>query len=173
MIAGWAEQYATWFESTANVAWFVGFWLFVIFLLGLEIRLPAFQRSHDRSDRWPTNFGLGAMNAGLLVITPVSTISSAEWASRARVGILNEVTMPFWVSVCVTLAVYSLTVYLIHLVEHKTPWLWRLHRVHHLDTHLDVSTSQRHHPLEFILYVLILVAVTIVFGLATWAVIIY
>jgi sterol desaturase/sphingolipid hydroxylase (fatty acid hydroxylase superfamily) len=71
------------------------------------------------------------------------------------------------------LAVYSLTVYLIHLIEHKIPLLWRLHRVHHLDTQLDVSTSQRHHPLELIVNVLILVGVTIIYGLSPSIVIIY
>jgi sterol desaturase/sphingolipid hydroxylase (fatty acid hydroxylase superfamily) len=173
MIAEWAQRYVTWFASSANVTWFVGFWLFVAFLLSLETRVPAFQSRPDRSYRWPTNFGLGVLNAGLIVITPVSTISAAQWASRAGVGVLNQVAMPLWVSMCGTLAVYSLTVYLIHIVEHKTSWLWRLHRVHHLDTHLDVSTSQRHHPLELMVNVLILVAVTIVFGLTSWVVIIY
>jgi sterol desaturase/sphingolipid hydroxylase (fatty acid hydroxylase superfamily) len=81
--------------------------------------------------------------------------------------------MPLWLSICLTLAVYSLTVYLTHVIEHKTPWLWRLHRVHHLDTHLDVSTSQRHHPVELILNVVILVSVTIVFGLMAWVVVIF
>ena len=74
---------------------------------------------------------------------------------------------------CASLAVYSLTGYLPHLVEHKTPWLWRIYRVHHLDTYLDVSASQRHHPLELIANVLIVVAVTIVFGLTASLLIIY
>jgi sterol desaturase/sphingolipid hydroxylase (fatty acid hydroxylase superfamily) len=173
MIAEWTQRYITWFGAGANAAWFVGFWLFVAFLLTLETWVPAFQQRPDRSYRWPTNFSLGVMNTGLIVVTPVSTIPAAEWASRAGVGVLNQVATPLWVSICCTLAVYSLTVYLIHIVEHKTPWLWRLHRVHHLDTHLDVSTSQRHHPLELIVNVLILVAVTIVFGLSSSVVIIY
>jgi sterol desaturase/sphingolipid hydroxylase (fatty acid hydroxylase superfamily) len=173
MISERLQQYISWFGSATNVAWFVGFWLFVVFLLGLERRVPAFQGDPERTDRWPTNFGLGVLNAGLLVITPVSTISAAEWASRAGVGLLNEISMPLWLSICLTLAVYSLVVYLIHIIEHKISWLWRLHRVHHLDTHLDVSTSQRHHPLELLLNMLILIAVTIVFGLMAWVVVIF
>src|SRR6516164_3994587 len=110
MIEEWAQRYETWFGSAANVAWLVSFWLFVAFLLTLETWVPAFQRP-DRRDRWPTNFGLGAMNASLLVITPVSTISAAEWASRAGVGVLNKITMPVCGAVCCTLAVYSLAVY--------------------------------------------------------------
>jgi sterol desaturase/sphingolipid hydroxylase (fatty acid hydroxylase superfamily) len=154
------------------MAWFIGFWLFVGFLIVLEILAPAFQRQPERSYRWPTNFAFGLVNNSLAAIVPLSTISAAEWASRSGVGLLNQVAIPLWVSMGCTLAVYSLTHYVIHVMEHKTPWWWRIHRVHHLDTLLDVSTSQRHHPFELVLDVLILVAVTIVFGLTSWVLII-
>src|SRR5215472_5723258 len=98
MIGEWAQRYATWFGSAANAAWFVSFWLFVAFLISLETLVPGFQRRPERSERWPTNFSLGVMSAGLLVITPVSTISAAAWASRAGVGVLNEVGVPLWLS---------------------------------------------------------------------------
>jgi sterol desaturase/sphingolipid hydroxylase (fatty acid hydroxylase superfamily) len=173
MTAEWLQRYVTWFGSTTNIAWFVGFWLFISFIFGLETWVPAFQQQPERAYRWPTNFGLGLINWGLAAMAPISAISAAEWASRTGVGVFNQVAMPLWVSMCGSLAVYSLTGYLVHLVEHKSPWLWRIHRVHHLDTHLDVSTSQRHHPLELIANVLIVVAVTIVFGLTASLLIIY
>ena len=84
MIAEWLQDYETWFESAANMAWFIGFWLFVGFLFVLETLVPAFQRQPERSYRWPTNFGFGLVNAGLVAIAPLSTISAAEWASRSR-----------------------------------------------------------------------------------------
>jgi sterol desaturase/sphingolipid hydroxylase (fatty acid hydroxylase superfamily) len=173
MIAEWLQDYEIWFASPANMAWFIGFWLFLAFLFVLEILVPASQREPERSYRWPTNLGFGLVNAGLLAIAPLSTISAAVWASQVGVGLLNQVAIPLWVSMGCTLAVYSLASYLVHVLEHKTPWLWRIHRVHHLDTYLDVSTSQRHHPLEFMANVLILVAVTIAFGLTSWVLIIY
>jgi sterol desaturase/sphingolipid hydroxylase (fatty acid hydroxylase superfamily) len=173
MIAEWLQQYATWFKSATNIAWLLGFWLFVSFILNLETWIPAFQRQPERSYRWPTNFGFGLLNWGLAAIAPVSTISAAEWASKTGVGIFNQFAVSLWVTIGGTLAVYSFVGYLIHLVEHKTPWLWRIHRVHHLDTHLDASTSQRTHPLELIGNVVILIAVTIVFGLPAWVLLIY
>jgi sterol desaturase/sphingolipid hydroxylase (fatty acid hydroxylase superfamily) len=173
MIAEWAQKYVTWFGSASNLVGFVGFWLFISFIFGLENWVPAFLRQPERSNRWPTNFGLGLINWGLTAVAPVSTISAAIWAGRMGFGVFNQVSMPLWVSMCGSLAVYSLTGYLIHVVEHKIPWLWRIHRIHHLDTHLDASTSQRHHPLELIANVPIVVAVTIVFGLSASFLIIY
>jgi sterol desaturase/sphingolipid hydroxylase (fatty acid hydroxylase superfamily) len=40
--------------------------------------------------------------------------------------------------------------YWIHRIFHVVPWLWLLHSLHHADSDLDVSTSYRHHPVEFL-----------------------
>src|SRR6516164_11089568 len=127
MIAEWAHQYVSWFGFAANVAWFVSFWLFVAFLFSLETLVPAFRQRPDRSYRWPTNFGLGVISAGLAAIIPVSTVSAAEWASRMGIGLLNEIEIPLWACICTTLVMYSLPVYLFHVMEHKNAWLWGLH----------------------------------------------
>ena len=34
-----------------------------------------------------------------------------------------------------------------HWLNHKLPWLWRIHRVHHLDSELDVTSTLRGHGL--------------------------
>ena len=40
--------------------------------------------------------------------------------------------------------------YWLHRLNHTLPWLWRIHRVHHSDPALDVSTALRSHPLELL-----------------------
>ncbi|MEM7320774.1 MAG: sterol desaturase family protein, partial [Pseudomonadota bacterium] len=42
-------------------------------------------------------------------------------------------------------------IWLQHLVTHKVPVLWRLHRVHHADRDMDVTTAVRFHPVEIAL----------------------
>jgi sterol desaturase/sphingolipid hydroxylase (fatty acid hydroxylase superfamily) len=39
--------------------------------------------------------------------------------------------------------------YGIHRCQHAVPLLWRLHALHHSDPDVDVTTSVRHHPIEF------------------------
>ena len=41
--------------------------------------------------------------------------------------------------------------YLVHRCEHAVPLLWRFHALHHSDPDVDVTTSVRHHPIEYIL----------------------
>ncbi len=56
---------------------------------------------------------------------------------------------------------------------HRVPWFWRLHRVHHLDTELDVSSTVRFHPLEFAAALLIGIPLVLGFGLTLWILLLY
>ena len=38
-----------------------------------------------------------------------------------------------------------------HRFNHRVPLLWRFHKVHHVDTHVDVTTSLRFHPGELMI----------------------
>ncbi len=72
-----------------------------------------------------------------------------------------------------TILAFSFQSWAVHLAMHKLPWLWRLHRVHHSDTHLDVSTTVRFHPLEFALQLPVSAAVILSLGAPPSAVILY
>jgi sterol desaturase/sphingolipid hydroxylase (fatty acid hydroxylase superfamily) len=41
--------------------------------------------------------------------------------------------------------------YLVHRCEHAVPFIWRFHALHHSDPDVDVTTSVRHHPVEYVL----------------------
>jgi sterol desaturase/sphingolipid hydroxylase (fatty acid hydroxylase superfamily) len=63
--------------------------------------------------------------------------------------------------------------WLVHLVQHKTPHLWRFHVIHHSDNNVDVTTGLRHHPVESVLRgVFFLVGVTLA-GAPMYGVMIY
>ena len=51
------------------------------------------------------------------------------------------------------------------------PLLWRLHRMHHADLDIDVSTGLRFHPIEIILSMLIKIAVVVLIGVPAVAVV--
>jgi sterol desaturase/sphingolipid hydroxylase (fatty acid hydroxylase superfamily) len=50
----------------------------------------------------------------------------------------------------VTIFSRSLVSYALHVLAHRVPLLWRMHRIHHSDTAVDLSTGVRHHPLELL-----------------------
>jgi sterol desaturase/sphingolipid hydroxylase (fatty acid hydroxylase superfamily) len=48
----------------------------------------------------------------------------------------------------VAVAVLDFFAWVAHILLHKLPWGWRLHRVHHSDLAVDVTTALRQHPGE-------------------------
>jgi sterol desaturase/sphingolipid hydroxylase (fatty acid hydroxylase superfamily) len=149
------------------------YWLVLALFVGLEFFAPQFQAS-QRGRRWPTNFGLGLINMALIPLVPISALWASVWAQHNGIGLLNLLGSSWWLlAAIITIAIQSFVSYATHLLFHKTPWLWRLHRVHHFDNVVDVSTGLRNHPVELLPSLLINVSVAVAFGLLPWALIAY
>jgi sterol desaturase/sphingolipid hydroxylase (fatty acid hydroxylase superfamily) len=56
---------------------------------------------------------------------------------------------------------------------HAVPALWRLHRMHHADLDIDVTTGARFHPVEILLSMLIKLAAVAALGAPALAVLIF
>jgi sterol desaturase/sphingolipid hydroxylase (fatty acid hydroxylase superfamily) len=145
---------------------FVAYWGAVILLGAIEYLAPQLPGNADRSRRWFTNFGLGLLNGLIASSVPAATVASAWWAHRSGVGLLNVLAAPWWVALILTVLARSLTQYVFHVISHKVPLLWRLHRVHHSDVHLDVSSALRNHPLEMTANIAFTAFVVAAFGLS-------
>jgi sterol desaturase/sphingolipid hydroxylase (fatty acid hydroxylase superfamily) len=72
--------------------------------------------------------------------------------------------MPLWLAGLIAFVVLDFAVWLEHVISHKWPWLWRIHRMHHADTGFDLTTALRFHPLEILLSMLWKAAVIIALG---------
>lgn len=128
----------------------LAFWGAIILFGTIECLAPQFPDNADRGHRWFANFGLGILNGLIVSVLPVATVAAALWAQETHFGVLNLIAAPWWVAFVVTVMIRSLVQYGFHVLCHKVPLLWRLHRVHHSDMHLDVSSAFRNHPLEMI-----------------------
>jgi sterol desaturase/sphingolipid hydroxylase (fatty acid hydroxylase superfamily) len=79
-----------------------------------------------------------------------------------------------WVfSICGLLFLDFFGAYLVHYIQHKTPFLWRLHLVHHSDTWVDTTTANRHHPGESVLRFIFTCAGVVLVGAPIWLVFLY
>ncbi len=82
------------------------------------------------------------------VVFPVFAMTFAVAVQHKGLGILSKTHMPYLVYVVVGVIGLDLIYYMQHRLMHKYKWLWRIHRVHHMDRQLDVSTGIRFHPIE-------------------------
>lgn len=114
--------------------------------------------------RLVTNFVLGIGTIGLAGVLPVSTIAAAVLAQETGIGLGHAVALPWIAAFALLLMARSFTIYWVHRASHAIPWIWRVHRVHHADAAVDVSTALRNHPLELLIVVPVAAATVLLIG---------
>lgn len=116
-----------------------------------ETLAPDRRRGLSRISRWPSNLGMSALSSALLfALAPLSSAGASLWAEHQGFGLLRVADLDRTTSMLLAILVLDLALWAQHVATHKVPLLWRLHRVHHLDTDLDVTTAARFHPLEIL-----------------------
>ncbi|MCB0435866.1 MAG: sterol desaturase family protein [Mangrovimonas sp.] len=80
-------------------------------------------------------------------------LKSSDWVKNNNFGIINWLPqMPLWLYMVLgVLLLDFFGAYLAHYVEHKVKPLWMVHLVHHTDHNVDITTGNRHHPIESVI----------------------
>lgn len=134
----------------------------------LEWIVPGHDRPLGRAGRWPGNLALVVLNTVLLrIVFPTAAVGAAMAASAHGWGLVRLLPplLPGWAGIPATVVALDLAIYLQHLAFHRIGPLWRLHRVHHADLDIDVTTGLRFHPAEILLSMLIKIALVAALGL--------
>lgn len=127
-----------------------------------------------RVRRWPHNIGLLALDVIVVrLLAPGAAIGVAVLAEGNGWGLLHALALPDWVAVVFAVLALDLAIYGQHILFHRVPLLWRLHRVHHTDTDFDVTTGTRFHPVEILLSLGIKCAAIVLLGAPALAVLIF
>lgn len=121
--------------------------------------------------RWPVNFALGLVNAALVRLASVAAPAGvAVLAGTFNYGLLRQVDLPLPLVIIIAIIVMDFAIYWQHRLFHATRWGWALHRLHHADGSLDVSTAVRFNPAEALVSMLYKSALTLFLGLPLAAV---
>jgi len=158
-----------------EVWWRLGFFFSIlIIMMLLELRMPARKSPIKSSTRWFANFGLifaSSMIARLVV--PIGLTAVALYNQQHGIGLFNQIAMPSIITIILSMLLLDILIYWQHRLFHNVPILWRLHRVHHADAHVDTSTGLRFHPIEIVLSILIKFIAVAALGVPAIAVLIF
>jgi len=139
-----------------------------------EFAAPKRPLSVGRRGRWPHNLGILVIDAlTVRVLLPTAAVGAALFAAGNGWGLLHLANLRLSIAALLGFLALDLAIYVQHVVFHKVPWLWRVHRMHHADLDIDVSTGLRFHPIEIVLSLLIKIGVVIALGIPPVAVIIF
>ncbi|MCT8161435.1 sterol desaturase family protein [Pseudoruegeria sp. SHC-113] len=159
-------------EALIRLAVFLG--LFCLLALA-EALVPRLPRAQPRSARWRTNWGLvliDTLSLRLIALAlPLLAVGAALDAQARGWGLFNGLAWPLWLEALLAILILDLAIWAQHLITHKVPLLWRLHRVHHADRDMDVTTAIRFHPVEIALSMLLKIGLVYLLGPSALAVI--
>jgi len=145
----------------------------VFLLIALwELLAPRRQLIDSKSRRWTANLSLVAINTALTrALFPLLPVGMAALLEGKGWGLLNLLSLPGWLKIAIALIFLDLIIYLQHVSFHYQPLLWRLHRMHHADLDIDVTTGNRFHPFEITISMLIKLAAVALIGAPVAAVV--
>jgi sterol desaturase/sphingolipid hydroxylase (fatty acid hydroxylase superfamily) len=161
-------------ETTIRLAVFFG--IFAAMAVW-EALAPRRVRIYGRASRWLTNWGMSITNSVVSAIMKAAlgaaAVLAAMDAEASGIGLFHALDWPVWVEVLVVFIVLDFAIWFQHFASHKIPILWRLHRVHHADPDIDVTTAIRFHPIEIALSMIFKIALVYALGAPVVAVILF
>ena len=130
------------------------FGLFIVFA-AIEYFFPRRVVAKSKARRWLTNWSVSVFNVLTLRVfslaLPLLAIGAAFDAQNLGIGLFNQIGFSVWIEIIMVIFILDFCIWLQHLLTHKIEFLWRIHRVHHSDTEMDISTAIRFHPIEIAL----------------------
>ena len=186
-------------DNTAVIRLSVFLGVFVLMAV-LEALLPAREAVLSRKTRLLGNLSMVVMGALVSrILLPATLVGVSLWAQQKGIGVFNVLldAVPVDASssnqllnsgeplsnsstYLVHIAIVTLSVLLLdmliywqHRLFHTVPMLWRFHKMHHADSHVDTTTGLRFHPVEIAMSLGIKAAAVVMLGVPAIAIVIF
>ena len=139
-------------------------------LLVLERFFPLRKRTCVLIGRVLVNLSISAVAffVAAILVRPAAQ-ATLHWATAKTFGVIHLLPLPPLFAFALSFLLMDLGFYYWHIVNHRIPFLWRFHNVHHIDPDLDVSTGFRFHFGEVTMSIAFRVVQVSFIGLSGWA----
>ncbi len=145
-----------------------------LLLLFLETKFQLRRRVQQKFSRTVINTivsipAFGLLRFAFLPIIVWLAYKNQDW----QIGLNYFDSMPLWLTSIIAFLILDYGNYTWHILNHKIPFLWRFHLVHHTDLDMDITTAFRFHFGELIGSVFFRGAVTLLSGASPMLVLMY
>jgi len=157
------ELKQTFLQANFNEIQFAAIFGGMILLFLIEGFIPRRKSDNNQASRWLSNIGLALFNHFFIIFYSVVVFGLLSYF-KPDSPLIEHFKLSDISSFVIVILVMELATYWIHRLFHKVEFLWRIHAVHHTDTEIDVTTSQRHHPFEPMINALIITPIIFALG---------
>lgn len=134
---------------------------------------PAYTGRRQRLRHGANNLGLAAVSAAAGALTAPLLVLSVETAAAHGIGLCHALDLRWPACAALTFVLFDGWMYAWHRANHRVPFLWRFHRVHHTDPAMDSTTALRFHPGEILLSALANCLVLMALGMSLGMLVVY
>lgn len=165
-------QYFETIPSTHRAAILVGgitfFWLW-------EYAGPLFRFKYDKWSHALVNFFFTLTTIVVNFALAFVLLLAADWVTEHQFGLFFWLpSMPLLLYTVLGLMFLDLiSAWFAHWIQHKTPWMWKFHLIHHTDQYVDTTTANRHHPGESVIRFFFTTLAVFILGTPIWMVFLY
>jgi sterol desaturase/sphingolipid hydroxylase (fatty acid hydroxylase superfamily) len=146
----------------------------LVALFAAEGWLPAYTEGRERRLRHGLdNLGIALVSAAVGAAAAPLLVLSVELAAANGLGLCHALDLGWPLCAAVTFVLFDLWMYAWHRANHRVPFLWRFHRVHHTDPAMDSTTALRFHPGEILLSTLANCLVLAALGMSLGMLVLY
>ena len=135
---------------------------------------PFFGQREGRVRHAGHNLAIALFNTVILgLVFGFVTATVAAWAEQNQFGLLNALGLGGPIRFGLALVLLDGWMYVWHRANHTIPFLWRFHRMHHSDRHMDVTTATRFHLGEHVGASILRLGLIPLLGFEVWNLVMY
>jgi sterol desaturase/sphingolipid hydroxylase (fatty acid hydroxylase superfamily) len=135
---------------------------------------PFFGQREGRVRHAGHNLAIALFNTVILgLVFGYGTATVAGWTEENRCGLLNALGLGGPLRFVLALVLLDGWMYVWHRANHCIPLLWRFHRMHHSDRHMDVTTATRFHLGEHLGAAVLRLGLIPLLGFEVWNLVLY
>ncbi|HSN60849.1 MAG TPA: sterol desaturase family protein [Ferruginibacter sp.] len=126
----------------------------LLFFWIIEGAIPLLNLSYKKTklQHAAVNFGFTLIHLVIHTFLALLIVLLSDWCLQQQFGLVYWLNAGIGITIFISiLALDFFGGWLVHITEHKVPFLWRFHVIHHADNNVDVTTGLRHHPGESVL----------------------
>jgi sterol desaturase/sphingolipid hydroxylase (fatty acid hydroxylase superfamily) len=148
--------------------------MLIFWIIEGAIPFLSMQYKKNRLRHAAVNMGFTIIHLIIHTFLALVIIMLSDWCAANNFGLVHWLNMGTIATIVVSILMLDFFGgWLVHITEHKIPFLWRFHVIHHADNNVDVTSGLRHHPGESILRGLFFFAAIMVSGAPMYAVMMF
>jgi sterol desaturase/sphingolipid hydroxylase (fatty acid hydroxylase superfamily) len=147
--------------------------LLLFWVIEGAIPLVSLQYKKNKLKHAVVNFGFTIIHLVIHTFLAIFIVTLSDWCKDSGFGLAYWLNANILMTIIIGVLALDFSSWLVHLVMHKTPVLWRFHLIHHSDNNVDVTTGLRHHPGDSLLRGIFFMLLIFISGAPMYSVMIY